>query len=116
MLENEQVYVDELFWSMTRSVKSGSANVLFYPYRKAQPNHILMKLPRNREFELLLASKADIVTQSEEYKRCFENRKPQDRIDNHTLYQITMKDGNKFCVWCHDTFMYIGLGVNEGNW
>lgn len=116
MLENEQVRVDELFRDLKRSVRCGSDNVLFYPYRKARLNHILMKLPRNNDFELLLASKADIVTQSEEDKRSFVNREPKRRIDNHTLYSIAMKDGNKFCVLCHDQFMYIGLGVDEGAW
>ena len=69
-----------------------------YRYRTAMPANILMRLPRYREFEKLLATKSE------------------KDIDNHTVYQVTLADGNSFVVFCHDISMCIGLGVNVENW
>ena len=98
IMEMERVYLDELFDEMIWQVRETGTKVIQYRYRTAMPRNILMKLPRYKGFEELLAEKA------------------KKNLDNHTVYQVTLSDGNSFVVFCHDFKMYIGLGVDVVCW
>ena len=94
----EQVYVDELFGMMMFQVCYEGTKVVQYPYRTATLSNVIMELPRYDDFEGVLAEKANA------------------RIDNHTVYKVTLKDGSEYAIMCHDSVMYLGLGITEERW
>lgn len=96
MLENMDV--ERIFDQMWDRISEKDVNVVQYPYRRALLNNIIMELPRYYELEKELAKKA------------------KKEIDNHTVYEITLQDGSKFAIMCHDDVMYLGLGVRREIW
>ena len=83
---------------ITMQVVSEHTQVKQYPYRTAHLNHTLMSFPRSQKLEERLAKKSG---------RC---------VDNHTVYEVTLSDGTTFAVFCHDSNMYLGLGVRQERW
>ena len=74
-------------------IQLGDAEVVQYPYRRAEPERYLFPMTRDRELEEFLASKAG------------------KQIDNHTLYVIKWSDGKSISIRFSDSKMYLGLGV-----
>lgn len=70
-----------------------------YGYRKARQKCPIIELSRDRELEELLAEEAGMEK------------------DNHTLYVIETKNGDKISIRFSDNSMVIGTGdVNETPW
>ena len=89
------VYIAKLFEEMVFLVNENGTRVIQYPSRTATLDNILMGLPRCEHFEKSLA------------------RKAKKSIDNHTVYQVTLSDGNSFAVFCNNSSTFIGFGVHE---
>lgn len=98
MLEMRESEVNIMLSGIILSVRFQECTVVQYGYRRGILIHSLIKTPRCRELEDLLAKAAG------------------KEIDNFTVYEITFGDGKSIAVACEDHNMRFGLGVKEGCW
>ncbi len=72
----------------------------FFPYRTASPRDRFLSLPRDttNELEERLAAAAG------------------NRLDNHTVYEITTKAGTKVYIMFHDFVTVFGHSVEVRDW
>lgn len=83
--------------------------VLQFPYRTASVN--------NRFMEMKIGHRDDIELRS--MMRTFESQlaeRAEARVDNHTVYEITMAERNRLYVMFHDDYVFFGLSVHKGRW
>ncbi len=86
--------ITSIIYQLTRE----DTKVLQYPYRSAQIKHTLISVSRKKSLEELLSQKSG------------------EEKDNHTVYEVTLKDGTQYAVKCSDGYMYIGIGVLKEEW
>jgi hypothetical protein len=75
-------------------------DVHLYPNRTARVVGAPLTIPREtlRSLEAKLAEAA------------------KTRMDNHTVYRITSRNGQVLYLWFHDLLVYIGTSVEEGRY
>lgn len=74
--------------------------VICHPYRTASPRDRFLSIPRDQleELEEELAKAAGV------------------RIDNHTVYEITSREGTKMYIMFHDFVVIFGHSVEVRDW
>ena len=98
MLEMREDELCAILSGIISSVQYQECKVKQYNYRRGILIHSLIKTPRCRELEDLLAKAAG------------------KEKNNFTVYEITFGDGKSIAVACEDHNMRFGLGVKEGCW
>ena len=84
--------------SMLWNLSIKEIEVRQYPYRSANLKNVICEIERDEKLEGFLSQKSGKA------------------IDNHTLYQVSYKDGSSFGIMCSDLSMRIGLIVEENCW